>query len=158
MNDVLMRLFSIRIEVPRDRRYQLARRGSGLQIGRRVELQHPEGIEIGTDVTLNNDVFLAGDGGITIGDNVLIGPSVQIYSLGHNYQDSSRTIRSQGYSYAAVRIGSDVWLGAGSIVLMGVTIGSGAVVAAGAVVTGDVASFSIVAGVPAKAIGQRIAS
>jgi acetyltransferase-like isoleucine patch superfamily enzyme len=64
-------------------------------------------------------------------------------------------MKEQGVTRSFIKIGDDVWLGAGSTVLAGVTVGRGAIIAAGAVVTKDVPSFSIVGGVPAKIIKSR---
>ncbi len=155
INHLLMRLFSLRIEVPRDRRYRLSAAGRSLGIGRRVELQSPENISVGDRVTINSDSYLAGDGGIDIGDDVLIGPHCMIFTMNHVYRDPHMRIRDQGYEYRPVRLESDVWIGAGAIILAGVTIRRGAIVAAGAVVRSDVPEYAIVGGVPARQIGKR---
>ena len=155
INHHLMRLFAIRIEVPRDRRYQLAHKGTGGGFGRRVELQAPEGIAIGNNVTINNDCYLAGDGGITIGDDVLIGPGVYLFSVSHEIANPDVPVRLQGRPTAPIRVEDDVWIGAHSTVVAGVTIGRGAVVGANSVVTRDVEPLAIVAGVPARQIGRR---
>jgi len=88
--------------------------------------------------------------GLYIGSNVSISEGTAIFTLEHD--PNSPTFDNRG---APVRIADYVFLGARAIVLPGVTIGEGAVVGAGAVVTRDVAPFTIVAGVPAKPIGQR---
>lgn len=112
-------------------------------------------IETGKNCTINPYCVLQGNGGIIIGDNVLISSHVCIYSANHRFGDAGRPIRAQGESRIGVKIGSDVWIGGGVVILDGVTIGDGAVVAAGAVVKRDVAPGMIVAGVPAKQIGKR---
>lgn len=126
-----------------------------MRIGRCVELQVPTQISLGDNVTINTGSIIAGDGGVNIGDNVLIGPYVQIYSLNHVYRDSSRSIRSQGYELASISIGNDVWIGGHAVVLAGATIGDGAVVAAGSVVTRNVEPYAVVGGVPARLLGRR---
>jgi len=113
------------------------------------------GINVGDRTAIGLRNFIHGGGGVTLGNDCLLGPYVQIFSENHIYDDLSRPIREQGERRAAVHIGDDVWLGAGATVLAGVSIGSGAVVAAGAVVTKDVAPLTIVGGVPAKAISER---
>lgn len=87
---------------------------------------------------------------IEIGANATIGPDATILSLGHD--PNSPDFKEMG---GPVRIGARVWIGYRAIVLPGVTIGEGAVVAAGAVVSRDVEPLAIVAGVPARVIGQR---
>ena len=91
---------------------------------------------------------------VTIGAHTLIAPNAFITDHTHNAAKATR-IADQGNRIAPVVIGSDVWIGTGAIVLAGVTIGDGAIVGAGAVVTNDVAPYAIVAGVPARVIGER---
>ncbi|MDO7881025.1 acyltransferase [Salinibacterium soli] len=113
------------------------------------------GITVGSRTAIGAANFLNGAGGITIGDDCLLGPNVSVFSENHRSADPSVPIREQGEDREPVVIGDDVWIGAGSTVLAGVTIGSGAVIAAGAVVTRDVEPLTIVAGVPAAPIGRR---
>ncbi len=87
---------------------------------------------------------------IVSGDNVSIGPEASILTLGHDPQSS--TFEDRG---GDVNIGDRVWIGYRALIMPGVTLGEGAVVAAGAVVTKDVKPFTIVAGVPARPIGTR---
>lgn len=104
----------------------------------------------------NNNVINFGcmfDGrkfGIRTGDNVTIGPEASILTLGHEPQSTDFADRG-----GDVVIGNFVWIGYRALVMPGVTIGDGAVVAAGSVVTKDVEPYTIVAGVPAKKIGER---
>jgi len=91
---------------------------------------------------------------LQIGNNVLIAPGCFITDHGHRHVPGY-TIASQGCESAPVYIGNDVWLGAHAVVLPGISIGNGAIVAAGAVVAQDVETMSIVAGVPARSIGKR---
>lgn len=84
---------------------------------------------------------------IRIGNNCLIGPDVGIYTAGHRLSPTDRT--KDGYGIA-IEIGNDVWIGGHSTILPGVTIGNGAVIAAGSVVTKDVKAMTLVAGNPAK--------
>lgn len=155
LNHWLMRNFELRLEVPRDRRYRLAGSKKGLGVGRRVEFQCPEKISVGDHVSINSDCYLAGDGGLTIGDNVLIGPHCMIFTMNHRYKELAKPIRLQGVKMLPVHICDDVWIGAGSIILAGVTLGAGSIVGAGSVVTHNVDPLSIVAGSPAIPIGHR---
>lgn len=88
--------------------------------------------------------------GVTIGNNVTMATEVMIWTLHHDYNDVRFGVRG-----GEVVIGNYCWICARAIILPGVTIGEGAVVAAGAVVTKDVAPWTIVGGVPAKQIGER---
>ena len=93
-------------------------------------------------------------GPVCIGDNVNLAQGITVTALNHNFADTSRRIDEQGISTNSVVIGDDVWIGANAVILPGVTIGRHVVVAAGAVVTKDVPSYCVVAGVPAKVIKE----
>lgn len=112
-------------------------------------------LTIGNNVGINHFCFIGVRGEVVIGDNVIFGPHVSVFSENHNFEDPNVPIKHQGVTKATTRIGNDVWLGAKSMVMSGVTIGDGSVVAAGAVVTKDVPPYSVVAGVPAKVIRKR---
>ena len=85
----------------------------------------------------------------------MIAPGVYILDVDHKFESVQIPIRDQGYELEAVVIGNDVWIGGGSFILKGVTIGDGAIVAANSVVNNDVAPYSIVGGTPARRIGSR---
>lgn len=124
-------------------------------IGTGIISQKGKGISIGNNTGINAGAYLGGQGGIEIGDNVIIGPGVQVFSENHNFSDLNINIKDQGVSRDGVVIQNDCWIGAGAIILAGVTIGSGCVIAAGSVVTRSVASDSVVAGVPGKILKSR---
>ncbi|MBX3639271.1 MAG: hypothetical protein KF888_02005 [Nitrosomonas sp.] len=94
-------------------------------------------------------------GGVQIGSDVLMGPDVKIITRNHLFEDPTIRISDQGTLFRTITIGNDVWIGANVIILPGVNIGNGSVIAAGAVVAKDVMPFTIVGGVPAKVIGKR---
>jgi acetyltransferase-like isoleucine patch superfamily enzyme len=116
-----------------------------------VHSDHGFGLEIGSNVFVNHGCTLNDMGGIEIGDDTMIGPNVSLLTSGHPTPVADRRA---GITVAPIRIGTNVWIGAGATVIGGVTIGDGAVVAAGAVVTRDVPPATMVAGVPARAIGS----
>ncbi len=125
--------------------------------GRDVFLEAPFHCSYGINIHLGNRVYFnAGcavldSGPVTIGDDVMMGPGVQIYCAEHHKDPG---LRAQGLERArAVVIASEVWIGGGAIVMPGVSIGRGAIVGAGAVVTRDVAPGATVAGSPARPIG-----
>ncbi len=92
---------------------------------------------------------------VTIGDFVIMGPDVKIYSRNHNFEKIDVPIKSQGKKYYKTIIGDDVWIGANCIITAGVKIGDHSIIAAGSVVTKDVENYSIVGGIPAKIIKMR---
>lgn len=134
----------------------LGSKGKETVIRPSASLANPENIFLGNRVHVQRQVYLwAGKNSkISISDNTIIGPGSFITSDNHGTK-RSQLIRDQKGIEKDIVIGSDVWLGAYVIVLPGVNIGNGAVIAAGSVVTKDVASYSIVGGVPAKQIGTR---
>lgn len=103
-----------------------------------------------TRIGLHNTII----GPVTIGSHVNLAQGITITALNHNFSDSEKRIDDQGVNTTAVTIEDDIWIGANAVVLPGVRIGCHSVVAAGAVVTKDVPSHSLVAGVPAKIIKQ----
>ena len=105
-------------------------------------------ISIGKDVFINSGCHFQDQGGITIGDGSLIGHNVVLATINHSLLPSEK---HKNY-YAPITIGKNVWIGSNATILQGVTIGEWAVVAAGAVVTKDVPSYTIVVGIPAKII------
>ena len=131
-------------------------RTAGVKIGRRsfvhmgVRFFYPAGVKIGQGSIIGDHAFLDGRAPLKIGNHVDIASYVLIYNSEHD-------INSEGFDpiYGEVEVGDFVFIGPRAIILPGVKIGRGAIVAAGAVVTSDVADFEIVGGVPAKIIGER---
>jgi len=93
-------------------------------------------------------------GPVNIGNNVIIAQNVCLSGLNHGYEDISMPIAQQPCDMQLINLQDDCWIGANSVVVLGTTIGKHAIVAAGSVVTKDVAPFTIVAGNPAKPIKQ----
>ncbi|MEA2570932.1 MAG: hypothetical protein QOI24_2933 [Acidobacteriota bacterium] len=172
---------SMRVITSRLRALILRLRGADIGaksgVGSRVIVRHPRGVRLGARVEIEHDVYLKltspdarlliGDftfigaqsvihvaQSVTIGAHTVLGAGVLIADHAHNSARSLR-IDEQGVRSRPVTIGDDVLINPRATILSGVTIGDGAVIAAGAVVTHDVAPYSIVAGVPARAIGER---
>jgi acetyltransferase-like isoleucine patch superfamily enzyme len=156
---------------------QFARLGTGVVFESGVLVFHPETIEIGDEVYVGHQAILKGyhrnrmvigagtwigqqcfihsAGGVTIGAHVGLGPGVKIVTSTHRLEDREAPILHAPIDFAPVVIedGSDI--GVGAILLPGVTVGRGAQVGAGAVVTEDVPPYTIVAGVPARVVRPR---
>ncbi len=126
------------------------RMGAGSTIHMGVRFFDPRGVSIGEDTIVGFGTFLDGRKEIKIGDHVDIASEVMIYNSEHDLDSDEFTAREE-----AVEIGDYVFIGPRAIIMPGVKIGKGAVVAGGAVVTKDVPDFAIVGGIPAKVIGER---
>lgn len=109
-------------------------------------------IEIGDYTSIGHHNEISCNQYIKIGCNSILAPYIYITDSNHSYSDTKILIKDQGMSSKSVIIGDNVWIGRNAIILKGVNIGSNAVIGAGAVVTKDVPSFSVVGGNPAKVI------
>lgn len=117
---------------------------------------HTGNITFGRDCAVSCFNHLtAAEQDITLGNGVRLGPGVVITANGRQFRDRSRPIAEQGYNDRGVTIGDDVLIGANAVILDGCTIGNGVVVGAGSVVTSNIPDYAIVAGVPARQIGER---
>ncbi len=114
-----------------------------------------EGCSIGANSGIGQYSFIGCGGGVRIGANVIMGQYVSFHTENHLYADLDRPIILQGTRRAPVVIEDDVWVGVKATFLSGARVGRGAIVAAGAVVRGEVAPYTIVGGVPARVIGTR---
>jgi galactoside O-acetyltransferase len=113
-------------------------------------------IEVGNKCSVNTNVQFGGAGGrLIIGDNVLIGPNVVIRVANHGTARAT-LMRDQAHKSGDIIIGDDVWIGSNAVITSGVTLANGTVVGAGAVVTKSTEPYSIVGGVPARKIGERV--
>lgn len=128
-------------------------------LGRGVVIRPPFFCDYGTNIRLGDGVFLNFNCvildvvEIAVGDRTQIGPAVQIYAADHPRDAETR--RSGLEFGRPVRIGRDVWVGGGAIILPGVSIGDGAIIGAGSVVTRDVGAGEIVAGNPARPVSRN---
>lgn len=120
-----------------------------------VTIWYPYRVNFGKKVTLNEWVYISGFGNVSIGNGCSIGHRVSIISSNHG-KSKAVPIKSQQLTAEEVRIEDDVWIGANATILGGVTVGKGAIIAAGAVVNSDVPSYAISGGVPARVISERI--
>ena len=113
-------------------------------------------VEIGPFCQVGPFTVILGGYGVTIGANVMIGPHTVIAAGNHDYRQVDRPMRFAGGIGGPIDIADNVWVGANVTITDGVHIGRDAVIAANSVVTRDVAPYDIVAGVPARVIGNRL--
>ena len=128
-------------------------------MGKNVNIEHGAFFASGKDISIGDNSGLGLNcrvaGPLSIGNDVMMAPNVSIYTQNHETENIYRPMRLQTAEKKKVTIGDDVWIGANAIILPGVTVGSGAIIAAGAVVTKDVPEFAVVGGNPAKIIKTR---
>lgn len=162
----------LRFELSKWRFEEAGRKGS---LGRHLQILGAPKMFLGDRVAIRSDVIIGGSGVLRIGDNscinaeciiaaterveigsnVMLAPRVYILDVNHRFARRDVPITDQGYDIAPTIIGDDVWVGTGAVVTCGVTIGQGAIIAANAVVTQDVAPYAIVGGIPARFIRER---
>jgi acetyltransferase-like isoleucine patch superfamily enzyme len=118
-----------------------------------VIIHMPQNVVIGNNTSLAEFTHILGGGGVTISDNVLIASHVIIVSQSH---DTQSQIMRLSLTAKPVIIEDNVWIGANAIILPGVKIGCGSVIGAGAVVSKDVANNTVVVGLPAHPIRERL--
>jgi acetyltransferase-like isoleucine patch superfamily enzyme len=122
----------------------------------RVYIRNPQNFSVGRHCSIGIDCALQAAGGLTLGDYVILGPGVKIWTSNHIYADPNVPIYDQGSEFKEVVIGDDTWVGANVFIMPGAHIGKGCVISAGAVVGGKTyKDYSILAGNPARVIGFR---
>lgn len=130
--------------------------GDNVFVGRNTIIYCQNGdVEIGENANIGSNCQIFSARNVQIGKNVLIAAYTYLVGGGHIYEDTELPIIEQGRTASGIKISDNVWLGASVKVLDGVTIGEGAIIAAGAVVTGDIPAFAIAGGIPAKVIKLR---
>lgn len=132
-----------------------AKIGKGVVIYPGVWITPGRNLIIKDNVDLAKDVLITTSGGVEIGDRTLIGYRTQIISSDHTIPPIGKPFPISGDNHKKITIGKDVWIGGNCLITAGVTIGDGAVVAGGSVVTKDVPENAIVGGVPSKTIKMR---
>lgn len=153
-------LFNISI-LPSSHLRRALYKGLGAQISSKVifhfrtEIRAPWLLTIGRGTIIGDNVILDARSGLVMGKNVNISSNVSIYTLQHDHRDPYFRCPDPQNRKLSVEIGDRVWLGSNVIVLPGVHIGEGAVCCAGCVVTKDIEPYAVVAGIPAKKVGQR---
>ncbi|MDQ6873584.1 MAG: acyltransferase [Actinomycetota bacterium] len=132
--------------------------GSWVHIGDGSRLRAHEGtLRVGDKCVFGRENTVNCFLDVEFGASTLVADWVYVCDFDHQFSDVHRPIKDQGIVKAPVRIGPDVWLCVKSSVLRGVTVGAGSVVAAHAVVIADVPAYTVVAGVPARVVRDRVA-
>lgn len=129
--------------------------GQNVVVMKHHRIYFAENISIGNNVRIGTRVFLNAMGGLTIGNNVIFGPEVTILTANHNYDTPTKLPYDEEMIYKPVTIEDNVWIGCKAIIVPGVTIHEGAIIAMGAVVTKDVPKGAVVGGNPAKVLKYR---
>jgi maltose O-acetyltransferase len=117
-----------------------------------VAIHEPQCVQVGSDVHFAEFVHIWGGGGVRIGNRVMVGSHAAISTVTH---DHTANVMFDTLVTRAVTLHDDVWVGAHAMIMPGVTVGEGAVIGAGAVVTADVPPRTIVVGVPARVLKDR---
>lgn len=113
-------------------------------------------IEMADEVKFNVGCYVNGFGGLVFGERTGLGPYSMVTTSKHIFSDASRPLLEQGYQEGPVTMGRDVWIGMGAIVLPDVTIGDGAVVGAGSVVTKNIEPWVVAVGNPCRPVKSRL--
>jgi acetyltransferase-like isoleucine patch superfamily enzyme len=113
-------------------------------------------LSIGDNVGISEFCYFSIRGNLTIGNDVIVGPNVKIFTENHSFEISRIPFRLQGEPRSDVKIGNNVWIGSGVIILPGVLIGDNVVIAAGSIVNKNVENNSLIGGIPAKLLKNLI--
>jgi len=124
-------------------------------LGKGVRVAFPERLTLGSHIYLGDNCYVQARGGITIGDHSILGSRVVVLSHNHNYLNPQSLPYDEEEIVRPVVLGRFVWVGMGSMICPGTTVGDAAVVLTGSVVTKDVPALAIVRGNPAVIIGTR---
>lgn len=113
------------------------------------------GLKIGKNFGCGDFCFFGCSGGITIGNDVIMGQNVRFHAQNHNFESDDILIKNQGVTSEGIVIGDNCWIGSGVVILDGVTIGNGCVIGANTLVTKNIPNNSLAVGFPAKVIRKR---
>jgi len=132
------------------------KKGKNTRIHPTASLRCGRNISLGENSHINQHccIWASQNAKIVLGDNVLMGPGVKMFSSNHGTA-KDKIMNQQEWVEKDIIIGNDVWIGANAVVVSGVQIRDGAIIAAGAVVTKDIPLYSIAGGIPAKVIKER---
>jgi acetyltransferase-like isoleucine patch superfamily enzyme len=135
--------------------YNLGGIGENVILDNNIYVNEPKNIKLGSNIFIGRDVFLNAYDTIEIGDHAVIAAGCKLITGNHGYSEIGVPIGLQPIKLSPITLGKDIWLGYNVIILPGVELGDGCIVAAGAVVTKSFEEYSILGGVPAKLIARR---
>lgn len=124
--------------------------GDNVAIKEYVIINNPQELSLGNNISIHPFCYIESLGGITIGNDVSIAHNTSILSVNHTWEDKSQPIKYNEIKKSPVTLEDDVWVGCGCRIMAGTTVHRHSVIAAGAVVTKDIDSNTVVGGVPAK--------
>lgn len=116
------------------------------------KIDNPKSLFLGNNFRSNRGCYINAGGTVRIGNDVLLGPDVKIWSVNHQFEDVSIPFSQQGYKYAEVIIEDNVWIAANVFIAPGVRVGKRSIVGAGTVLTKSVPAYSFVAGNPGRVV------
>lgn len=137
--------------------------GDGVTIGTKAVIRPSniyggdigDGLSIGNNSNIGPYAYIGCSGKIEIGNNVMMGPRVDLFAENHNYDSTEVPMREQGVSRSKIVIEDDCWIASNVTILAGVTIGKGSIIAAGSIVNKDVPPYVVMGGNPAKILKSR---
>jgi len=134
---------------------RIGKMGANCRLASGMRISSPENLTLGDGVIIQGGTLIHCEGGVTIGSHAVISYECAIWTDNHRYLDGAKLPFDETSLGEAVTVGECVWMGFRSMIVPGVTIGEGAVVAMGAVVASDVPPLAVVAGCPARVVKMR---
>lgn len=129
--------------------------GKSVLISRKSIIVNPSNLIMGCNSGIGRGNIINCHGSVTVGDRVLIGPNISIFTANHVWSSEKKTYFKQGFNIGIVEIGDDSWIGANVIILPNVILGKGVTIGAGSVVTKSIPDYAVAVGVPAKVISYK---
>ena len=136
-------------------RHRLDHCGQNLVLDDAVHIKSPNQANLGSNIYLGSNFWAQADGGLTIGNNVIISRNCTIHTVNHDIQTPNALPYGTDYIHRPVTIADNVWIGMNVIITPGTTINEGAVIGMGAVVAGSIPALAIAVGNPAQVVGYR---
>ena len=155
MNKLIIILKFLKSYIVISNNFHMTEIGKINKLDESITINKPKNIKIGNNNFIGKNVHLIAHDKITIGNNCAIAADCKFITRNHGYSDKNILIVEQPYIYQPINIGDDVWFGYNVIVLPGVNIGNGCVVASGSVVNKSFPEYSVIGGVPAKLLKKR---